>query len=96
MHAVEVGIEEGGYVDIPSALSDWYSEDAAGPASLVSVVAFFAEKGEHGLGRFITLGDAVILGIVAAVEFVLIISCCRGGPQQDHGVYIVDQLDGRI
>lgn len=71
MHTVEVGIEEGDNIDIPSALSDWYSEDTAGPANLVGVVFFLVEEGADGLERFNTLEDADIVVVGIAVGFVL-------------------------
>jgi hypothetical protein len=70
MDTVEMGSEEVDYIDVPSALSDWYSEDAAGPADLVGVVGFFAEEGADGLERFNTLEDAVIVVVVVVVGFV--------------------------
>jgi hypothetical protein len=75
MDTVEVGSEEVDYIDVPSALSDWYSEDAAGPADLVGVVGFFAEEGADGLERFNTLEDAAIVVVVVVVGFVLRIFC---------------------
>jgi hypothetical protein len=76
MDTVEVGGEEVDYIDVPSALSDWYSEDAAGPADLVGVVGFFAEEGADGLERCNALEDAVVVVIVLVVVVVVVRFFC--------------------